>query len=106
MKSHKNKLLALKTTMENWMNNHNKGISNRNGRLHIVSISNREDRLFEADLHKLNELIDESNVHGEEPFLTKKQMIQLNNIFKTYRVSPPSQYWDDWISQLDNGQSK
>jgi hypothetical protein len=72
--SHKNKLKVLKMTMENWQ--YNDGSK--------LPLDSKQGRLFEADLHKLNELIEESNVHGQEDFLTKEQMEQLNVIFKTY----------------------
>ena len=72
--SHQNKLRVLKMTMENWQ--YNEGSK--------LPLDSKDGRLFEADLHKLNELIDESNVHGQEDFLTKEQMEQLNIIFKTY----------------------
>ena len=71
--SHMNKLRILKMTMENWEKN--------NGQLPMDS---QQGRLYEADLHKINELMDEGNVYGQQEFLTKEQMVDMNILFKTY----------------------
>ena len=72
--SHQNKLKVLKMTMENWQYNDGS----------ILPLDSKEGRLFEADLHLVNELVDVTDGHGQEDFLTKEQMEQLNIIFKRY----------------------
>ena len=67
--SHQNKLRILKMTMENWQ-------YNEGGKLPLDS---RLGRMFEADLHKVGELMEE----GRE-ILTKDEMLDLNVLFKTY----------------------
>jgi hypothetical protein len=47
-------------------------------------MDSQQGRLYEADLHKVEELVDEGNVYGEQEFLTKEQMIDMNILFKTY----------------------
>ena len=66
--SHMNKLRILHMTMNNWEKN--------NGQLPMDS---QRGRLYEADLHKVEELVDE----GRE-ILTKEEMIDMNILFKTY----------------------
>ena len=66
--SHMNKLRILHMTMHNWEKN--------NGQ---VPMDSQRGRLYEADLHKVEELVDE----GRE-ILTKKEMLDMNILFKTY----------------------
>ena len=66
--SHMNKLRVLHMTMHNWEKN--------NGQLPMDS---RMGRMYEADLHKVEELVEE----GRE-ILTKEEMIDMNVLFKTY----------------------
>ena len=72
--SHQNKLRILKMTMENWAHDDGKN----------YALDSAQGRLYEADLHKINELMDEGNVYGQQEFLTKEQMIDMNVLFKTY----------------------
>jgi hypothetical protein len=72
--SHHNKLRILRMTMENWQ--HNEGAK--------LPLDSKQGRLFEADLHNVDELVDKGKVHGQEEFLAKEEMEQLNMIFKTY----------------------
>ena len=74
--SHQNKLRILKMTMENWAHDDGKN----------YALDSRQGRLYEADLHKVNDLMEE----GRE-ILTKEEMIDMNVLFKTYggiRKSP------------------
>ena len=71
--SHMNKLRILHMTLHNWEKN--------NGQLPMDS---QRGRLYEADLHKVEELVDEGNVSGQQEFLTKEQMVSMNVLFKTY----------------------
>jgi len=66
--SHMNKLRILHMTMHNWEKN--------NGQLPMDS---RMGRMYEADLHKVEELVEE----GRE-ILTKEEMLDMNVLFKTY----------------------
>jgi len=74
--SHMNKLTVLKMTMENWKYN-DEGI-----------LSDGEQ--FEADLHKVDELMDKGkNIRiplklSQENFLTKEEMLEMNKLFKRY----------------------
>jgi hypothetical protein len=73
--SHKNKLILMKMTMENWAH---KEVVN-------IKLDSKKGRLYDADLHKVNGLLNEAEL--EDPkvrFLTKKNMQYLNGIFKTY----------------------
>ena len=72
--SHMNKLRILKMTMENWAHDDGKN----------YALDSAQGRLYEADLHKINELMDEGNVYGQQEFLTKEQMVDMNILFKTY----------------------
>ena len=67
--THENKLRILKMQMENWA--HDDGKS--------YALDSRQGRMYEADLHKVNELMDE----GRE-ILTKEEMLDMNILFKTY----------------------
>ena len=67
--SHQNKLRILHMTLENWA--HDDGKS--------YALDSRQGRMYEADLHKVNELMDE----GRE-ILTKEEMLDMNILFKTY----------------------
>ena len=71
--SHMNKLQVLHMTMNNWKKN--------NGQLPMDS---QRGRLYDADLHMVEELVDGGNVYGEQEFLTKKEMLDMNILFKTY----------------------
>ena len=66
--SHMNKLRILHMTMHLWKRN--------NGQ---VPMDSQRGRLYEADLHKVEELVEE----GRE-ILTKEEMIDMNILFKTY----------------------
>ena len=72
--SHQNKLRILNMTMENWAHDDGKN----------YALDSQQGRLYEADLHKINELMDEGNVYGQQEFLTKEQMVDMNVLFKTY----------------------
>ena len=67
--SHQNKLRILKMTMENWAHDDGKN----------YALDSRQGRLYEADLHKVNDLMEE----GRE-ILTKEEMLDMNVLFKTY----------------------
>ena len=80
--SHMNKLRILHMTLHNWKKN--------NGQLPMDS---QRGRLYEADLHKVEELTErgtetmlESDTEflGTSEFLTKKEMLDMNILFKTY----------------------
>ena len=67
--SHQNKLRILRMTMQNWQ--YNDGSK--------LPLDSQAGRLFEADLHKVNDLMEEN-----KEILTKQEMIEMNVIFKTY----------------------
>ncbi len=67
--SHQNKLRILHMTLENWAHDDGKN----------YALDSRQGRMYEADLHKVNELMDE----GKE-ILTKEEMLDMNVLFKTY----------------------
>ena len=69
--SHMNKLRILHMTMHLWKRN--------NGQ---VPMDSQRGRLYEADLHKVEELVDKGR-EGRE-ILTKEQMVDMNILFKTY----------------------
>ena len=80
--SHMNKLRILKMAMDNWEKN--------NGHLPMDS---RLGRLYEADVHKVSELTergtktmleDDKEFLGTDQFLTKYEMLEMNDLFKTY----------------------
>jgi len=74
--SHQNKLRILKMTMENWAHDDGKN----------YALDSRQGRMYEADLHKVNDLMEE----GRE-ILTKEEMLNMNVLFKIYggiRKSP------------------
>ena len=80
--SHMNKLRILHMTMHLWEKN--------NGR---IPMDSQQGRLYEADLHKVEELVErgtetmlESDTEflGTSEFLTKEEMIDMNVLFKTY----------------------
>ena len=69
-------------TLHNWEKN--------NGQLPMDS---RMGRIYEADLHKVEELVergtetfldDDKEFLGTDQFLTKDEMLELNDLFKTY----------------------
>jgi len=74
--SHMNKLRILKMTMENWQ--YNDGSK--------LPLDSKEGRMFEADLHKVEELMEQGEEMGinNESFLLKDDMMNLNVLFKTY----------------------
>jgi predicted DNA-binding WGR domain protein len=81
-KSHMNKLRVLHMTMSNWEKNNGK-----------VPMDSRMGRMFEADLHKVEELVergtktmleDDKEFLGTDQFLTKDEMLEMNDLFKTY----------------------
>ncbi len=67
--SHQNKLRILHMTMENWAHDDGKN----------YALDSSQGRMYEADLYKVNELMDE----GRE-ILTKEEMLDMNILFKTY----------------------
>ena len=80
--SHMNKLRVLHMTMSNWEKN--------NGH---VSMDSRMGRMFEVDLHRVEELVergtktmleDDKEFLGTDQFLTKDEMLEMNDLFKTY----------------------
>ena len=71
--SHMNKLRILHMSMHLWKRN--------NGQ---VLKDSQRGRLYKADLHMVEELVDGGNVYGEQEFLTKKEMLDMNILFKTY----------------------
>jgi len=78
--SHQNKLRILHMTLENWAHDDGKN----------YALDSKQGRLYEADLHKIEELVDELSYSGRE-ILTKEEMIDMNILFKTYggvRKSP------------------
>ena len=68
--SHMNKLRILKMTMENWVYDNGKNFA----------LDSKQGRMYEADLHKINELME----NDKENFLTKDEMKKLNYLFKHY----------------------
>jgi len=73
--SHKNKLLILKMTMENW--------AHGNGRKY--PLDSRRGRLYEADLDRVTTLLDVfTKIDDDKHLLTKEEMYEMNVIFKTY----------------------
>ena len=70
--SHQNKLRILHMTLENWAHDDGKN----------YALDSRQGRMYEADLHKVNELMEKGKPTGE--FLTKDEMLNLNVLFKTY----------------------
>ena len=68
--SHMNKLRILKMTMENWVYDNGKNFA----------LDSKQGRMYEADLHKVNELME----NDKENFLTKDEMKKLNYLFKHY----------------------
>jgi len=77
--SHMDKLRILHMTMHLWVRNNIKVRNNSQ-----VPKDSQQGKLYESDLHKVEELVDEGNVYGEQEFLTKEQMIDMNILFKTY----------------------
>ena len=80
--SHMNKLRVLHMTMHNWEKN--------NGE---VPMDSRMGRMYESDLHKVEELVErgtetmlESDTEflGTDQFLTKDEMLEMNDLYKTY----------------------
>ena len=73
--SHKNKLIILKMTMENWA--HNKGRK--------YPLDSQQGRLYEADLDRVITLLDVfTKIDDDEHLLTQEEMYEMNDIFKTY----------------------
>ena len=75
--SHMNKLRILKMTMENWAHDNGKN----------YALDSKQGRMYEADLHKVNELMDKGKllpITPQENFLTKDEMKELNFLFKYY----------------------
>ena len=80
--SHMNKLRVLHMTMHNWEKN--------NGE---VPMDSRMGRMYEVDLHRVEELVErgtktmlESDTEflGTDQFLTKDEMLEMNDLYKTY----------------------
>ena len=81
--SHQNKLRILHMTLENWAHDDGKN----------YALDSRQGRMYEADLHKVNELMEEGTKSiledknkflGAPDFLTKEEMLDMNVLFKTY----------------------
>jgi len=78
--SHLNKLRILKMQLENWA--HDDGKS--------YALDSQQGRMYEADLHKVNELMGyglskkKEMYWSDKEFLTKEEMIDMNILFKTY----------------------
>jgi len=75
-RSQQNKLRILHMTMHNWEKN--------NGQLPMDS---RMGRMYEADLHKVEELVDKGlskKAERGKDFLTQEEMLDMNVLFKTY----------------------
>ena len=81
--SHQNKLRILHMSLENWA--HDDGKS--------YALDSRQGRMYEADLLKVNELMekgteqileDKNKFLGDFDFLTKEEMLDMNVLFKTY----------------------
>jgi hypothetical protein len=55
----------------------------------LYRLDSKEGRMFETDLHKVNELIDKGKllpISPQENFLTKEEMLDMNELFKRYKV--------------------
>ena len=86
--SHINKLRILHMTMYNWKKN--------NGNVpddFVMMSPSGMGRRYEADLHKVEELVergtktmleDDKEFLGTDKFLTKGEMLEMNDLFKTY----------------------
>jgi hypothetical protein len=75
--SHMNKLRILHMTMENW--GYSEGAK--------LPLDSRMGRMFEADLDKVDELMEKGlslKAERDKEFLTKDEMMNLNVLFKTY----------------------
>jgi predicted DNA-binding WGR domain protein len=75
--SHMNKLRILHMTMENWQ--YSEGAK--------LPLDSRMGRMFEADLHKVDELMEKGlsvKAERDKEFLTKEEMLDMNVLFKTY----------------------
>ena len=87
-KSHMNKLRVLHMTMHNWEKN--------NGHLpmdFVMMSPSGAGRRYEDDLHMVEELVergtktmleDDKEFLGTDQFLTKDEMLEMNDLFKTY----------------------
>ena len=74
--SHMNKLRILHMTLHNWEKNHGQ-----------LPMDSRMGRMYEADLHKVEKLVDEGlskKVERGKEFLTQEEMLDMNVLFKTY----------------------
>ena len=86
--SHMNKLRILHMTMHNWKKN------NGHVPMDFVMMSpSGMGRRYESDLHKVEELVergtktmleDDKEFLGTDQFLTKDEMLEMNDLFKTY----------------------
>jgi hypothetical protein len=86
--SHMNKLRILHMTMYNWKKN--------NGNVpddFVMMSPSGMGRRYESDLHKVEELVergtktmleDDKEFLGTDQFLTKDEMLEMNDLFKTY----------------------
>ena len=73
--SHKNKLLILKMTMENWAHGNGKS----------YALDSAQGRMYEGDLDRVNALLDVfTKIDDDKHLLTKEEMYEMNVIFKTY----------------------
>ena len=78
--SHQNKLRILHMTLENWAHDDGKN----------YALDSKQGRMYEADLHKVNELMGyglskkKEMYWSDKEFLTKEEMIDMNILFKTY----------------------
>ena len=71
--SHYKKLQVLSSTMNNWEKN--------NGRLPMDS---QRGRMFESDLSRVMDLMKDGLSTEGKDYLTKKEMLEMNILFKTY----------------------
>ena len=73
--SHKNKLLILKMTMENWAHGNGKS----------YALDSAQGRMYEGDLDRVNALLDVfTKIDDDKHLLTKEEMYEMNVMFKTY----------------------
>ena len=69
--SHQDKLKKLREAMEDWAHDSPYG--------KMFALDSKQGRMYEADLYKVDELL----ISGRD-ILTKKEMLEMNAIFKTY----------------------
>ena len=86
--SHMNRLRILHMTMHNWEKNNGKVPMD-----FVMMSPSGMGRRYESDLHKVEELVergtktmleDDKEFLGTDQFLTKDEMLEMNDLFKTY----------------------